>query len=64
MFFLICEEKNGLWIMQKKQQLHRSQSVKIIFRWEMATSRLFQDQDLLGRADMDDWILQFARIEW
>ena len=34
------------------------------FRWEMATSRLFQDPDLLGRADKDDWILQFARIEW
>ena len=30
----------------------------------MATSRLFQDPDLLGRADMDEWILQFARIEW
>lgn len=31
--------------------------------WEMATSRLIQDKDLLKRAEMDTWALQFARIE-
>lgn len=31
--------------------------------WEMATSRLIVDQDLLKRADSDQWALQFARIE-
>lgn len=31
--------------------------------WEMATSRLFIDHNLLKRADSDIWALQFARIE-
>lgn len=31
--------------------------------WEMATSRLFVDQELLKRAELDDWALQFAKIE-
>ena len=29
----------------------------------MATSRLFVDQELLKRAELDDWALQFAKIE-
>ena len=32
--------------------------------WEMATSRLITDPDLLKRAENDIWSLQFARIEW
>lgn len=31
--------------------------------WEMATSRLIVDHDLLKRAETDEWALQFARIE-
>jgi len=31
--------------------------------WEMATSRLIVDHDLLKRAEKDIWALQFARIE-
>jgi proline iminopeptidase len=31
--------------------------------WEMATSRLLVDHDLLKRAESDTWALQFARIE-
>ena len=31
--------------------------------WEMATSRLIQDHDLIKRAEKDAWALQFARIE-
>ena len=33
-------------------------------QWEMATSRLFVDENLLKRAESDQWALQFARIEW
>ena len=33
-------------------------------QWEMATSRLFVDENLLKRAESDEWALQFARIEW
>jgi len=33
-------------------------------QWEMTTSRLFVDQNLLKRAESDQWALQFARIEW
>jgi len=29
----------------------------------MATSRLLVDHELLKRVDLDDWALQFARIE-
>ena len=32
--------------------------------WEMATSRLLQDPNMLKRTEMDTWALQFARIEW
>ena len=32
--------------------------------WEMATSRLHVDHNLLARAESDVWSLQFARIEW
>ncbi|KAK7479310.1 hypothetical protein BaRGS_00029480 [Batillaria attramentaria] len=32
-------------------------------RWEMATSKLFVDSDMLQRAESDQWALQFARIE-
>ncbi|KAL3831622.1 hypothetical protein ACJMK2_023355 [Sinanodonta woodiana] len=31
--------------------------------WEMATSRLIQDPQLLSRVEIDTWALQFARIE-
>ncbi|ESN99206.1 hypothetical protein HELRODRAFT_66673 [Helobdella robusta] len=31
--------------------------------WEMATSRLIVDKNLLSRTDSDTWVLQFARIE-
>lgn len=31
--------------------------------WEMATSRLLVDRDLIKRASSDEWALQFARIE-
>ena len=31
--------------------------------WEMATSRLIIDQNLLKEAENDIWSLQFARIE-
>ena len=31
--------------------------------WEMATSRLIVDHDLLNRAESDEWALQFAKIE-
>ncbi len=30
----------------------------------MATSRLYHDADMLKRAELDQWALQFARIEW
>ena len=32
--------------------------------WEMSTSRLFVDNELLKKAEKDTWCLQFARIEW
>jgi len=32
-------------------------------RWEMTTSRLIVDKDLLQRVESDTWALQFARIE-
>jgi len=31
--------------------------------WEMSTSRLIVDHDLLKRVDSDTWALQFAKIE-
>ena len=31
--------------------------------WEMTTSRLIVDQDLLKRVESDVWALQFAKIE-
>ena len=31
--------------------------------WEMATSRLHVDPGLLSRVELDQWALQFARIE-
>lgn len=31
--------------------------------WEMATSRLITDHDLLKRIDSAEWTLQFAKIE-
>ena len=33
-------------------------------RWEMATSRLYVDDEFISRAENDQWSLQFARIEW
>ena len=33
-------------------------------QWEMATSRLFVDENLLKKAESEQWALQFARIEW
>ena len=33
-------------------------------RWEMSTSRLMPDEEMLKRAESDIWSLQFARIEW
>ncbi|CAD5117356.1 DgyrCDS6136 [Dimorphilus gyrociliatus] len=32
-------------------------------KWELATSRLFIDEELLSKVDNDEWALQFARIE-
>jgi len=32
-------------------------------RWEMSTSRLIVDHDLLKRVESDLWALQFAKIE-
>jgi len=32
--------------------------------WEMATSRLHEDPQLLNKTESDIWSLQFARIEW
>jgi len=31
--------------------------------WEMSTSRLLVDRDLLKRVESDAWVLQFAKIE-
>ena len=31
--------------------------------WEMSTSRLIVDQDLLKRVESDLWAVQFAKIE-
>jgi len=33
-------------------------------RWEMATARLFCDDDMVREVDKDVFALQFARIEW
>ena len=32
--------------------------------WEMSTSRLLEDKDMLKRTESDTFALQFARIEW
>lgn len=32
--------------------------------WEMATSRIFIDDEMLKKAEEDKWVLQFARVEW
>lgn len=32
--------------------------------WEMATSRIFIDDEMLQKAEEDKWVLQFARVEW
>lgn len=31
--------------------------------WEMATSRIFIDDEMLKKAEEDKWVLQFARVE-
>ena len=45
----------------KKVQLEAAREYS---KWEMATSRLFVDEELLKKAEQDTWCLQFARIEW
>lgn len=42
----------------------RVQAAKAWSGWEMATSRLFIDEEMLKKAEGDVWALQFARIEW
>ena len=32
--------------------------------WECATSKLFIDQEMLAKAQNNDWAVKFARIEW
>lgn len=32
--------------------------------WEIATSRIFIDDEMLKKAEEDKWVLQFARVEW
>lgn len=32
--------------------------------WEMATSRICIDDEMLKKAEEDKWVLQFARVEW
>lgn len=44
----------------KEEQL---KCAKAWSRWEMATSRLHIDTELLSRVELDEWALQFARIE-
>lgn len=44
----------------KKEQL---KCAKAWSRWELATSRLHIDSELLSKVDSDEWALQFARIE-
>lgn len=41
----------------------RVKAAKAWSTWEMATSRLHIDEDMLKRAEKDTWSLQFARIE-
>lgn len=41
----------------------RIECAKAWSKWEMATSRLYQDPDHVARAETDIWALQFARIE-
>lgn len=33
-------------------------------KWEMATGRLYCDDDMVRKVDEDLFALQFARIEW
>ena len=42
----------------------RVEAAKAWSSWEMATSRLLVDDQMLKRAEGDTWALQFARIEW
>lgn len=32
--------------------------------WECATSKLFVDDQLIAKAQNDEWAVTFARIEW
>ncbi|XP_069125078.1 probable proline iminopeptidase [Argopecten irradians] len=41
----------------------RIKAAKAWSKWEMATSRLLMDKDLVNRAEGDLWTQQFARIE-
>jgi proline iminopeptidase len=42
----------------------RQHCAKAWSTWEMVTSRLIHDPELLKRAENDTWSLQFASIEW
>ena len=42
----------------------RVAAAKVWSRWEMATSKLVVNDELLARADGDEFALAFARIEW
>ncbi|ESP03177.1 hypothetical protein LOTGIDRAFT_224583 [Lottia gigantea] len=41
----------------------RLEAAKAWSRWELSTSRLYSDEELLERTKLGDWCLQFARIE-
>ncbi|KJE91919.1 proline iminopeptidase [Capsaspora owczarzaki ATCC 30864] len=38
-------------------------AAKVWATWECATSKLFIDQEMLAKAENDDWAVKFARIE-
>ena len=42
----------------------RMTAAKAWSMWEMMTSRLLVDPEYAARAHVDQWALQFARIEW
>ena len=42
----------------------RMEAAKAWSVWEMTTSRLFVDRDMVQRATGDVWAQQLARIEW
>ena len=42
----------------------RMEAAKAWSIWEMTTSRLYVDHDMVQRATGDAWAKQLARIEW